>query len=185
MTIEPQQLDKWTGGRRLALDRCYGLASTQLDHLARALAVEAERGNPNGTLFLDALGSAIAQGIVGLFSDAPSNASGALSAVQLKRRVLEYIDAHLGDPLTIETLASHATCSPTHFARAFKSAMGLAPHKYVMRRRLERAQQLILRQVALAELALTLGFADQSHFTKAFTAAFGLTPSRWSQGDLR
>lgn len=180
VTIEPEQLQKWTGGRRAALDRRYGMASTQLDHLARALAFEAERGNPNGSLFVDALGSALAQGIVSLFGDAPAQREGALSALRLKR-VLDYVDAHLGDNLTIEVLATQAAYSPTHFARAFKAAMEVAPHRYVMRRRLERAQELIRRQTPLAEVALTLGFNDQSHFTKAFSAAFGTTPARWQR----
>lgn len=183
VTIEPEQLRMWTGGRRLALERRYGLASTQLDHLARALAVEAERGNPNGALFVDALGSALAQGVAGLFGDAPAQAEGALSSLRLKR-VLDFIDAHLGDELTIEILSSQAAYSPTHFARAFKAAMEVAPHRYVMRRRLERAQQLISRQMPLADVASTLGFSDQSHFTKAFSAAFGTTPARWQRDHI-
>jgi AraC family transcriptional regulator len=183
VTIEQERLDRWTGGRRLALDRRYGLASTQLDHLARALAAEAERGNPNGTLFVDALGGALAQGVAGLFGDAPLPVPGALAASRLAR-VLDYIDAHLGDALTIELLATQASYSPTHFARAFKAATRQAPHRYVMQRRLERAQELIRRNVPLAEVATSLGFTDQSHFTKAFASAFGATPARWSRQRL-
>lgn len=178
VAIEPGQLDRWTGSRRLALRRRYGMASTQLDHLARALAVEAERGNPNGPLFVDALGRALAQGIASLFGDAPLPAGGALPATRLKR-VLDYIEAHLADALSTDVLAAQAAYSPTHFTRAFKAAMGLPPHRYVMKRRLERAQDLMRGRMPLAQVASSLGFTDQSHFTRSFVAAHGVTPARW------
>ena len=179
VTLSPQRFAQWTGGRRLALHRRYGVASASLHHLARALTEEASRGGPNGRLFVDALGAAMAQGVAALFGDAPAE-RGALETRRL-RRVLDFIDAHLGGELTIERLAREAAYSPTHFARAFKTAVGHAPHRYVLHRRLQRAQERIRAGQPLAQVADELGFTDQSHFTKAFASAFGTTPSRWRE----
>jgi len=57
---------------------------------------------------------------------------------------------------------------------------GLSPHRWLMKRRAERARELLFnRGLSLTEIALTCGFADQSHFTRVFTAVFGTSPEAW------
>ncbi|UYN96808.1 MAG: AraC family transcriptional regulator [Enhydrobacter sp.] len=65
-------------------------------------------------------------------------------------------------------------------SRQFRAACGTSPHRFQVGRRLDRARTLILSGRALADVAATTGFADQSHFTRHFTARFGLTPGRWA-----
>jgi len=69
---------------------------------------------------------------------------------------------------------------PYHFARLFRRTVGVPPHQYVLRRRVERAKELLLTgRLGLSEVALAAGFSDQSHLTRVFRRAVGLTPARF------
>lgn len=93
------------------------------------------------------------------------------------RRVLDYAHAHLAEPLTLDALAEVAGYSPSHFTTLFKRATGLAPHRYLLERRLAQAQQLLTgTKLSIAEVASATGFADQSHLTRALKRWSGLTP---------
>lgn len=99
------------------------------------------------------------------------------------RTILEYIDAHLGGTITVETLASVAGLSPYHFCRVFKQSKGVSPHGYLVHRRVDRAKELIAgTDLSLAEIALIAGFSDQSHCSRSFRRQLGISPSeyRWS-----
>ena len=96
---------------------------------------------------------------------------------RMLRSIEEYIDLHLEKNLGVEELASHLGISPSYFARSFRSSVGLAPHAYVMRRRLLRAQELLANtDLPLIDIALATGFADQSHFCRRFHEMMGMPP---------
>ena len=97
------------------------------------------------------------------------------------RAVLEYIEDHLDTGLTLTQLAAAAHRSAYHFARQFKAATGMAPHQYVIARRVARAQQLLHpdQDLALAESAARVGFADQSQFAHHFKRLVGVTPRQF------
>ncbi|WP_345711050.1 helix-turn-helix transcriptional regulator, partial [Kineococcus glutinatus] len=68
--------------------------------------------------------------------------------------------------------------SPFHFARLFRVATGCSPHQHVLRRRVERARELVVgTAVPLAQVAARCGFADQSHLTRALRRELGVTPA--------
>jgi transcriptional regulator GlxA family with amidase domain len=68
--------------------------------------------------------------------------------------------------------------STHHFARAFKQTVGMPPHGYVLQRRIERAQHMLVStQLPLSEIALSAGFSDQSHLARHFRRMTGLSPS--------
>jgi AraC family transcriptional regulator len=93
------------------------------------------------------------------------------------RSIEEYIDLHLEKDLSVEDLAAHLGISTSYFARSFRSSVGLAPHAYVMRRRLLRAQELLAStDLPLIDIALATGFADQSHFCRRFHQMTGMPP---------
>jgi AraC family transcriptional regulator len=70
--------------------------------------------------------------------------------------------------------------SPYHFARMFRRAVGVPPHQYVLQRRVERAKGLLLAgRLGLSDVALAVGFSDQSHLTRVFRRAVGITPARF------
>jgi len=96
------------------------------------------------------------------------------------RRLFAHVDDHLGGGLSLRSLAAIAHLSPDHFLRAFKLAVGQTPHRYVLERRLVRAQELLARsERAVAEVARDTGFRGASHFSAAFRRQYGLTPSAW------
>ena len=104
--------------------------------------------------------------------------TGGLSPAVL-RHSLDYIDAHLASPLTLAELAGQASLSEYHFARMFRQSVGLAPHQYVMQRRMDKAQQLVRHSaLPLTDIALACGFSSASHFSNRFKAANGVTPSQ-------
>jgi AraC family transcriptional regulator len=96
-------------------------------------------------------------------------------------RVLEFIRTHIEENIGIDDLASVACLSPFHFARMFRTSMGVPPHRYLSSLRLERSKEALARSdKPLAEIALAACFSTQANFTRAFRMATGMTP-----GDFR
>lgn len=108
---------------------------------------------------------------------------GGLSPV-LKNRICAFIEEHLGEKISLAALSSVAGLSPNHFARAFQQSVGMPPHRYLLRRRLEHVEQMLREtQLPLSQIALTVGFSDQSHLARHFRRLTGVPPSlarRWS-----
>jgi len=103
-------------------------------------------------------------------------ARGGLCAGTL-RRINEYIEGGLSNPISLHDLACVAGLSDCHFARAFKQSTGTTPHRYLMNRRVERAAALIQgTNRPLSQIALEVGFCDQSHFSRLVAQATGQTP---------
>jgi AraC family transcriptional regulator len=96
------------------------------------------------------------------------------------RRVLAYIEEHLAEDISVADLANVACLSIFHFTRAFVATMGVPPHRYVSRRRLESAKFMITRgRASLREIALACQFSSESNFTRAFRRAMGMTPAAY------
>jgi AraC-like DNA-binding protein len=95
-------------------------------------------------------------------------------------RVMTFVDANLDRPIRIDEMASIAKLSCSHFSRAFRSTVGEPPSAFVIRRRVERAEQFILlSDKPLSQIALECGMADQSHLTKLFRRSYGMSPGKW------
>lgn len=93
------------------------------------------------------------------------------------RRVEQHIDAHLDSPLDIGELAAVAGMSVSHFTRSFNKAVGLTPHRFVIQYRVMKARELLVStRLPLTEIALTMGFSDQSHFSRRFQELVGVPP---------
>jgi AraC-like DNA-binding protein len=100
------------------------------------------------------------------------------------RRVKEYIDSNLGTNINLAVLADTAGFSMFHFARAFKQSEGVPPHRYLLERRIERAENLLVKtDLPISEVAISSGFSDQSHLARHFRQRVGVSPStyRWSR----
>jgi AraC-like DNA-binding protein len=109
----------------------------------------------------------------------PAPIRGGLAPWQM-RQVTTHIDTQLGSSITTNDLARIARLSPCHFSRAFRESFGDSPHKYVMRRRVERAQGLMLStDLSLGQIAVECGLADQAHLCKLFLKIVGESPGMW------
>jgi AraC-like DNA-binding protein len=94
--------------------------------------------------------------------------------------VLRLIESDLGGNLSRDTLAKHAHLSPSRFHAVFAEAMGVSPVEYVLRLRLERAQQLLMSSsLAVNEIARRVGHADPFHFSRLFKQRFGVSPREY------
>jgi AraC family transcriptional regulator len=104
---------------------------------------------------------------------------GGLARWQL-RRVIEFVDANLNHTIRMSDVAAKAGLSTSYFFHAFRSTVGESPYAYVVRRRIERAQQLMLRtEKTLSEIALDCGLSDQAHLTRRFKRLAGVSPGAW------
>jgi AraC family transcriptional regulator len=97
-----------------------------------------------------------------------------------ERRAIEMLDANIDGEISPTKLAQECGLSVSHFARAFRKSTGLAPHQWLLRRRVERARHALQEtDASLTDVALACGFADQSHFTRVFSKFAGIPPGSW------
>ena len=179
LDVDPDKVDMhYKGGHRDPL----------IEQIAWAIRSEMINPAPAGGMLIDTLTTALGIHILRHYSTLDSAsvplpaARGALDPRRL-RRVRNFIETHLGDDLSIETLAKEACLSPFHFARAFKAATGKAPHGYLMHRRIEKAKSLISeRRLSLAEVSDVCGFSSQPYFTRWFKRMVGTTPGAYRRG---
>lgn len=169
---------------RLALIQHPGLQDPVLTQIGLALWRELEQPSPAGKLYAQTAAQMIAVHLLRHYlavGRAFKDPSQGLTHQQM-RRVMDFIQAHLAQDLSLEALAQQIGFSPYHFARLFRQTTGESPHQFVLRQRIERAQHLLEKaDLPLVHIALESGFADQSHLTQAFKRHLGLTPRAYRQ----
>ena len=159
-----------------------GAAVPTMHHLAELARSQLTTGLPPDVLFIETLlimvlievqrQTALSSGLLGATPETGS-------ALRLAR-VREYIAANLSSPLTLTELAAEANMSLYHFARCFKKAVGLSPHQYVIKVRLEKSKQLLEQSsYAVSDIALLCGFSHQAHFSQVFKRYRGVTPGEY------
>lgn len=152
-------------------------------HVAQLLRSEALNGGIAGNLYVESLRNLLAVHLLRNHTRAlvkPIEV-GVLDGLKLKQ-LKDYIEEHIGDELSIATLAALIPMSQFHFARAFKSAIGEPPHRYIMQRRIERSKVLLsVTTLSAAEIAYQVGFSNQSHFTAQFRKLVGVTPKQFRE----
>jgi AraC-like DNA-binding protein len=104
------------------------------------------------------------------------------------RRAKDLIDREFAEPLDVPALARETHASRAHFIRGFKKAFGETPHQYLLRRRIERAKELLRNTpLAITEVSLAVGFRSLGSFSTAFRQLVGESPSayadRWRAAD--
>lgn len=151
--------------------------------LARKLADEAFAGGPATAALVDGLFLELAVHLVRSYGDVrpPAATRGGLSDLSAER-VTAFVEANLAAPIALADLAAVAGYSPFHFSRLFKARFASTPHAYIVRRRLDRAVQMLRsRRASITDVALACGFSSQQQFTTTFARAFGAPPGRWRQ----
>jgi AraC family transcriptional regulator len=149
-----------------------------------ALKLKAEVGNsdPGSRQYAEALSLVLMHEIIRSERTASAAARplrGGLPVWQQKR-VVEFIDEHLAEEVSLAALAEVVDLSVYHFARAFKQSFGAPPHRYHMARRIDRARSLLRRPaLSVTQIGIQIGFRETSAFTKAFRRFTGHTPTEY------
>ncbi len=176
-----------TPGEPVVADPCH-LRDPATERLARMIVAAGEAGQGLGALYVDAICLALVTRLLGVRRDLQLPATNRFPKALPKwrlRRVIDYVDAHLAEPVTLGDMASAAGLTRMHFAAQFRAAMGVRPHEYFLRRRIERAQELLAStKEPLVDVALSVGFQTQAHFTTVFRRFAHETPNRWRRAAL-
>ena len=157
-------------------------------HILLAMQEELRKGCPTGRLYGESLATALALQLLRQHAALPiriDDRTGGLPSARL-RRVLDYIEAHLGEDTSLRQLAELARLSPDHFATLFRQSIGLPPHRYVLERRIVRAKELLAGdELPQAEIAYALGYTSQPHFITMFRKLTGITPGGYRKRSRR
>jgi len=175
--------------RDIAADPTAPLLSTptltkdpMIERLGRALLAADQIGGALGHHYADCIGMAIVARLLtsadrAVRSDRPKIAE--LARWRLKRAI-EFVEANLAEPVSTADIASAIGLTRMHFAAQFRAATGLRPHEYMLRRRIERSQEMLIRtSMSVVDIALSVGFQSQSHFTSIFRRFVGQPPQAW------
>jgi AraC family transcriptional regulator len=174
--VQPAKLKALLGSDS-AVEPVIGLRDDTLGPAMQALCAEVLRGGPSGRRFAEGMLAVIGTQLLRLFGQAHSAPRGGITGRQ-RHIVTEYVDTHLTGTIAVAELAACVGLSEAHFARAFKQTVGMAPHRFVIERRLERGKRMLAdTDDTIAHIAAACGFADQAHFSRAFSQAFGVSPS--------
>jgi AraC family transcriptional regulator len=173
------------GPGQLELRLEHGLEDGLIKTLCLELKREVEQGGPSGRLYAETLGTSLALHLAIHYSSRknrfPQEVKGGLSP-RVVRQALAFIHERLTEDFSLGEIAAAVGLSPFHFARMFKRTLGLSPHQFVTSQRLEAAKQMMIRgELPLMEIAVELGFFDQSHFTNHFKRTNGMTPREFIQ----
>lgn len=152
-----------------------------LHSFGQALRAEAATGGFGSTLMVESVFRSLCVHLLRHYS---SLAAKPLPRPTLTSRrltnVLEYMKAHLDQPLLLSELAEICGLSPTHFNRAFRDALGKPPHAYLIELRLEKAKDLLEHtRLPITQIALSCGFEQSQYFATLFRRKVGFTPREW------
>lgn len=153
-----------------------------LERLGQALAVSQSDDAALGKVFTDSVSLAIVSRVIARHFTAVERQTREASALPSWRlsRAIEYVDAHLSESIGLADIAGSTGLTRMHFASQFRRATGMRPHEYLLRRRIEHAQHLLVQsRHRVLDVALSCGFRSQAHFTTVFKRLVGETPYCW------
>jgi AraC family transcriptional regulator len=158
-----------------------GICDDVIDHIGRSILSELKSATAASRMYVETASLTLAARLLRNHCDtgacAPLDSPEHRLGHTRLRRVLDYIAANIREDITLAGLAEIAGYSPFHFARKFALAMGIPPHRYISRVRLENAMaELTAGRLPLAQIALNAQFSSQASFTRAFRRATGMPP---------
>lgn len=170
-------------GNRLDVADRFAFRDGEMEGVCRRIFAELSRNGTPETLYVESLTMKLAEMLLLRHSSA-SQAAKKMPSSGLTRRqaqhVLEYVESNLSGELSLIELARIAGLSLHHFARMFRRTLGLAPYRYVLERRVERAKRMLRsREASLVEIGLGVGFYSHSHFASTFRRMVGVTPTEF------
>ena len=167
---------------RLELATEFRVRNLQIEQLAMMLRTELHQGEDGmGRLYVESLANALTINLLRDYSGTKANILNYERGLNNRAllTVTDYINDCLAQQIKLKDLAEFLGMSQFHFSRLFKRSTGLSPHQYVMQKRIELAQQLLKKDISIADIALSCGFNSQSHLGKYFRKMTGTTPSAY------
>jgi len=158
-----------------------------IENMGLALITELQSSGAESKLYADSMATALSMHLLSRYSSRKPQIrkySDGLPNYKLKE-VIDYIQENLDKKLTQDELSRLVHMSPHYFANLFKKSMGMTPYQYVMKCRIEKAKQLLLkRDLKIVEVCGEVGFQNQSHFTRVFRQYTNVTPKRFRDGGM-
>ncbi len=158
----------------------YNIKDPNLEYMFKLLLSEIQAGNQNGKLFIENIVSILVFHFVKNYSKEQSqglveNVNG-FTGKELEK-ALYYIDKNISEKYKLEKLAKEFGISKFDFIKKFKSSTDVTPHRFIIRKKLERSKNLLKEiSLSLSDITHILNFSDQSHFSNSFKKMFGMTP---------
>ncbi|RUT10320.1 AraC family transcriptional regulator [Dulcicalothrix desertica PCC 7102] len=151
--------------------------------IGMSLKAELESSSPVSNFYIDSLANTLATHLLRNYITCTDSRMVAVEESQHNFiQVIDYVEAYLEQPIELEELARIAGMSRFYFCRLFKKTIGLTPHQFVIKRRIERAKHLLFRSnLSISEIAVACGFANQNHLTRYFKRLTNVTPSVFRQ----
>jgi len=159
----------------------FGIVDPVIRSLGTTLDGEMWCNNPKPSFYAERLASTLASHILVTYSRYRYREMRNRGPHWTKlRRSIEYIDANIDQPLPLDELARMAGMSKFHFAKSFSQAMGIPPHQYLVRARVQKAKGLLTdATLSVSEIASRVGYADTGQFSAQFLKGMGLSPARY------
>lgn len=151
-----------------------------LTGMIEAITGEARQTAMGGALYVESLSRALGVHLLRRYASIklPAPRAGARLSPAEMRRISDYIDDYLAEPLTLSEMAAQNGMTTDVFTRRFRASFGMPPYRYVTAQRVERAGQLLAKgRLAVKEVAALCGFADQAHLTRVYARETGVTPA--------
>ncbi|HWE48850.1 MAG TPA: AraC family transcriptional regulator [Bryobacteraceae bacterium] len=165
----------------------YWIQDPLIHAIGTALEEELAKPGPSSASYAEALGAALVAHIFARYSDPnfdrqPAATPGATQSAAQIARALDFIGRNVGREITLDELAEVANMSKFHFAKSFRKAMGIAPHQYLVKLRVEKARKLLaLQTMSVEEVAGRVGYLDKAHFAAQFRKIVGISPNRYRE----
>jgi len=171
-----------SNGKEIAIAPQLKLRDPLIEQIALALKTELELGGADSRLYAESMTTALSAHLLRRYATRKQEIktySGGLPKYKLNT-VISYINEYLDRNLSFSELAALVKISPHYFSSLFKQSTGLTPYQYVTKCRIEKAKQLLVKtDIAIAEIALQVGFQNQSHFTRVFRKLTNITPKAY------
>jgi len=169
--------------RPVAAVRLHDILRTQspiVSDIVDAISREANGNGIGGALYVSALSTQLVVNLLRSFAAVhfvDRSGRGELPPA-IRKRVVEYVEARIGQPITLEELAEVASMGVWTFGKRFRASFQITPHQYVLDRQIEKARQMLaIGRLPVKAIASECGFADQAHLTRVMRARLGRTPA--------
>jgi AraC family transcriptional regulator len=170
---------------QISIEPQFGVKDEHIHHIGMSLLCELKEANVVGRLYADSMATVLAMQLVRRYSYLKDvhHSRGGIAPRKL-RKAIEFINDNLDQEQTVAlgAVAEEVGVSYFHFSRAFKQSMGVSLNLYMIEQRIERAKKLLSEtELPIAEIALRVGFANQSHFTTTFRKLAWTTPKAFRE----